>query len=90
MSEPRQPWSDEHQQHGRIRLLSGTPISRAIAPIAEAVGGEVHVEDGVGVRTLHVPAGHHLGGGAAGGIALSVVAEPVGAHHDRPGGPRRD
>lgn len=90
MSEPQQPWSDEHQQHGRIRLLSDNPISRAIAPIAEAVGREVHVEEGVDVRTLHVPAGHHLGGEAAGEIALSVVAEHVAERHDRPGGPMSD
>ncbi len=48
------------------------------------------VEEGVDVSTLHVPAGHNLGGKAAGEIALSVVAEIVAEGYDRPGGPMRD
>lgn len=48
------------------------------------------VEEGVDVSTLHVPAGHDLGGKAPGEIALSVVAEIVAASHGRPGGPMRD
>jgi xanthine/CO dehydrogenase XdhC/CoxF family maturation factor len=45
--------------------------------------------EGVDVSTLHVPAGHDLGGKAAGEIALSVVAEIVAESYDRPGGPMR-
>lgn len=48
------------------------------------------VEEGVDVSALHVPAGHHLGGKAAGEIALSVVAEIVAEAYGRPGGPMRD
>ena len=47
------------------------------------------VAEGVDVSTLHVPAGHDLGGKAAGEIALSVVAEIVAEGHGRPGGPMR-
>lgn len=47
------------------------------------------VEEGVDVSTLHVPAGHDLGGKAPGEIALSVVAEIVAESHGRPGGPMR-
>ena len=46
-------------------------------------------QEGVDVSTLHVPAGHDLGGKAAGEIALSVVAEIVAEAYDRPGGPMR-
>jgi len=45
--------------------------------------------DAVDVSTLHVPAGHDLGGKAPGEIALSVVAEIVAGSYDRPGGPLR-
>ena len=48
------------------------------------------VDEGVDVSSLHVPAGHDLGGKAPGEIALSVVAEIVAEGHDRPGGPMRD
>lgn len=48
------------------------------------------VAEGVDVSTLHVPAGHDLGGKAPGEIALSVVAEIVAEAYDRPGGPMRD
>jgi xanthine/CO dehydrogenase XdhC/CoxF family maturation factor len=47
-------------------------------------------EEGVDVTTLHVPAGHDLGGKGPGEIALSVVAEIVAESYDRPGGPLRD
>ena len=47
------------------------------------------VEEGVDVSTLHVPAGHNLGGKGPGEIALSVVAEIVAEGYDRPGGPMR-
>ena len=42
-----------------------------------------------GLDKLHVPAGHDLGGKAAGEIALSVVAEIVAEAYDRPGGAMR-
>lgn len=48
------------------------------------------VEQGVDVSTLHVPAGHNLGGRAPGEIALSVVAEIVAEAYGRPGGPMRE
>ncbi len=48
------------------------------------------VAEGVDVSTLHVPAGHNLGGKAAGEIALSVVAEIVAEGYGRPGGPMRE
>ncbi len=38
-----QPWTDDRPEHGRIILLSGNPISSAIATIAGAVGREVVV-----------------------------------------------
>ena len=47
------------------------------------------VAEGVDVTTLHVPAGHDLGGKAPGEIALSVVAEIVAESYGRPGGPMR-
>ena len=47
------------------------------------------VEEGVDVTTLHVPAGHDLGGRSPGEIALSVVAEIVAESYGRPGGPMR-
>lgn len=47
------------------------------------------VAEGVDVSTLHVPAGHDLGGKGPGEIALSVVAEIVAEGHGRPGGPMR-
>jgi xanthine/CO dehydrogenase XdhC/CoxF family maturation factor len=45
--------------------------------------------EGVDVSTLHVPAGHDLGGKGPGEIALSVVAEIVAESYGRPGGPLR-
>lgn len=56
---------------------------------AVAVADEL-TEEGVDISTLHVPAGHNLGGKAPGEIALSVVAEIVAESYDRPGGPMRD
>ena len=46
-------------------------------------------EEGVDISTLHVPAGHNLGGKSPGEIALSVVAEVVAESYGRPGGPMR-
>ena len=57
--------------------------SRAAALADELTG------DGVDISTLHVPAGHNLGGKESGEIALSVVAEIVAESYDRPGGPMR-
>ena len=45
--------------------------------------------EGVDVSTLHVPAGHDLGGKGPGEIALSVVAEIVAESYGRAGGPMR-
>lgn len=47
------------------------------------------VAEGVDVTTLHVPAGHDLGGKGPGEIALSVVAEIVAESYGRTGGPMR-
>lgn len=47
------------------------------------------VAEGVDVSTLHVPAGHDLGGKGPGEIALSVVAEIVAESYGRTGGPMR-
>lgn len=47
------------------------------------------VAEGVDVSTLHVPAGHDLGGKGPGEIALSVVAEIVAESYGRNGGPMR-
>ena len=55
---------------------------------AVAVADEL-TEEGVDISTLHVPAGHNLGGKAPGEIALSVVAEIVAESYDRPGGAMR-
>lgn len=46
-------------------------------------------EEGVDLASLHVPAGHDLGGKGPGEIALSVVAEIVAESYARPGGPMR-
>jgi xanthine dehydrogenase accessory factor len=56
---------------------------RAAGLLDELVG------EGADVSTLHVPAGHDLGGRAPGEIALSVVAEIVAESYGRPGGPMR-
>lgn len=45
--------------------------------------------EGVDTTTLHVPAGHDLGGKGPGEIALSVVAEVVAESYGRSGGPMR-
>lgn len=45
--------------------------------------------EGVDASTLHVPAGHDLGGKGPGEIALSVVAEIVAESYGRTGGPLR-
>lgn len=55
---------------------------------AGAVAEEL-TEEGVDISTLHVPAGHDLGGKSPGEIALSVIAEVVAESYGRPGGPMR-
>jgi len=57
---------------------------RASATVAELR------EEGVDVTTLHVPAGHDLGGKGPGEIALAVIAEIVAESYGRTGGSMRD
>lgn len=45
--------------------------------------------DDATLTRLHVPAGLSIGGGSAGEIALSVMAEVVADAHGRPGTPMR-
>jgi xanthine/CO dehydrogenase XdhC/CoxF family maturation factor len=51
-----QPWSDDRSERGRVLVLSGNPISRAIDAIATTVGREVVVvaddEGGPGLVSL--------------------------------------
>ncbi len=56
---------------------------------AEGLVAELESEGAPGLEKLHVPAGHNLGGKAAGEIALSVVAEIVAESYQRPGGSMR-
>ena len=56
---------------------------------AAALQADLEVEGVAGLDKLHVPAGHDLGGKAAGEIALSVVAEIVAESYGRTGGPMR-
>ncbi len=64
-----------------VAMMASRRRSRAL--LDELIG------EGVDVATLHVPAGHDLGGKAPGEIALSVMAEIVAEAYDRPGGPMR-
>jgi xanthine/CO dehydrogenase XdhC/CoxF family maturation factor len=74
----------------RAALASQAPYVAMMASRARATGVlQDLVAEGVDVSTLHVPAGHDLGGKAPGEIALSVVAEIVAESYDRPGGPMR-
>ena len=75
----------------RAALASEAPYVAMMASRsrAAAVAGELTAE-GIDISTLHVPAGHDLGGKSAGEIALSVVAEIVAESYDRPGGSMRD
>ena len=50
---------------------------------------DLEAEGVPGLRKLHVPAGHDLGGKGPGEIALSVVAEIVAEAHQKDGGPMR-
>lgn len=75
----------------RAALGSGAAYVAMMASRRRAAGLlDELVEEGLDVSTLHVPAGHDLGGKAPGEIALSVVAEIVAESHGRPGGAMRD
>lgn len=75
----------------RAALASGATYVAMMASRRRAAGLlDELVEEGLDVSTLHVPAGHDLGGKAPGEIALSVVAEIVAESHGRPGGAMRD
>ncbi|WP_322921580.1 XdhC family protein [Nocardioides renjunii] len=74
----------------RAALASEAAYVAMMASRRRAAGlVEELVAEGVDVSTLHVPAGHDLGGRTPGEIALSVVAEIVAESHGRPGGPMR-
>jgi xanthine/CO dehydrogenase XdhC/CoxF family maturation factor len=74
----------------RAALASDAAYVAMMASRGRAAGLlEDLVAEGVDVTTLHVPAGHDLGGRAPGEIALSVVAEIVAESYGRPGGPMR-
>lgn len=74
----------------RTALASGASYVAMMASRGRAAGllDELE-EEGVDVSTLHVPAGHDLGGKAPGEIALSVVAEIVAESYGRSGGALR-
>ena len=74
----------------RTALASGASYVAMMASRGRAAGllDELK-EEGVDVSTLHVPAGHDLGGKAPGEIALSVVAEIVAESYGRSGGAMR-
>lgn len=74
----------------RTALASDASYVAMMASRGRAAGLlEDLVAEGVDVGTLHVPAGHDLGGKGPGEIALSVVAEIVAESYGRPGGPMR-
>lgn len=74
----------------RAALASEATYVAMMASRSRAAGlVEELVAEGVDVSTLHVPAGHDLGGKAPGEIALSVVAEIVAESYGRSGGPMR-
>jgi xanthine dehydrogenase accessory factor len=77
-----------------LRDALGSPASyvamMASRRRAEGLLAELASEGAPGLDTLHVPAGHNLGGKSPGEIALSVVAEIVAESYDRPGGPMRE
>jgi xanthine dehydrogenase accessory factor len=75
----------------RDALASPAAYVAMMASSRRAAGlvAELEREGAPHLEKLHVPAGHNLGGKAAGEIALSVVAEIVAESYDRPGGPMR-
>ncbi len=75
----------------RAALASDAAYVAMMASRRRAAGLlEALAREGVDTSTLHVPAGHDLGGKVPGEIALSVVAEIVAEANDRPGGPMRE
>ena len=74
----------------RAALASESPYVAMMASRSRAVAvADELAAEGVDTSTLHVPAGHDLGGKGPGEIALSVVAEIVAESYERPGGPLR-
>jgi len=74
----------------RAALASEAVYVAMMASRGRAAGlAEELVAEGVDISTLHVPAGHDLGGKAPGEIALSVVAEIVAESYGRSGGSMR-
>ncbi len=74
----------------RAALASDAAYVAMMASRRRAAGlVEQLVAEGVDTSTLHVPAGHDLGGKGPGEIALSVVAEVVAESYGRAGGPMR-
>ena len=74
----------------RAALASEATYVAMMASRTRAAGlVEELVAEGVDVSTLHVPAGHDLGGKAPGEIARSVVAEIVAESYGRSGGAMR-
>ena len=74
----------------RAALASEASYVAMMASRRRAAGLLEELEaEGVDTSTLHVPAGHDLGGKAPGEIALSVVAEIVAESYGRSGGAMR-
>jgi xanthine dehydrogenase accessory factor len=75
----------------RAALASDASYVAMMASRRRAAGlmAELKAEGVPGMRKLHVPAGHDLGGNGPGEIALSVVAEIVAEAHQKDGGPMR-
>ncbi len=74
----------------RAALASDAAYVAMMASRRRAAGLLEDLErEGVDTTTLHVPAGHDLGGKGPGEIALSVVAEVVAESYGRSGGPMR-
>lgn len=75
----------------RDALASEASYVAMMASRRRAAGlvAQLEAEAVAGIRKLHVPAGHDLGGKGPGEIALSVVAEIVAEAHQKDGGPMR-
>ncbi|WP_299445305.1 XdhC family protein [uncultured Phycicoccus sp.] len=67
-----------------VAMMASRHRSAALLEMLRAEGF-----DDAQLARLHVPAGLSIGGGSAGEIALSVMAEIVADAHGRPGGPMR-
>ncbi|PKW25295.1 XdhC family protein [Phycicoccus duodecadis] len=70
-----------------VRYVAMMASRHRSAGLLEQLRGE-GLDDATLTR-LHVPAGLSIGGGSAGEIALSVMAEVVADAHGRPGTPMR-